>query len=219
MAIITTAEYKAYAGISGSTDDTFIGTAIAAAQKMAESFTGRTFDAGNFVDILDGNVGQPSVQVKSWPINSLTSVEYRVGTSWQTFTSDLYSYESVTGIIWINNPVWGRVTGASADWFGDADWQTTGYGMGVGPSPRIPEGQYNIRVTYNGGYSSNDMPADLKWAMYQAVDMLYTNRASNPMLQSESIMAYSYNKVMRNGRNTTFDMVIADLFGNFAGRP
>lgn len=217
MAIITTAEYKAYAGITSSTDNTFIGTAIAAAQKMAESFTGRTFDAGNFTDIIDGNVGQPSVQVKSWPINTLTSVEYRVGTSWQTFDSDLYSFEAVTGIIWINNPVWGRVTGS--DWFGDGDWQTTGYGMGVGPSPRIPEGQYNVRVTYNGGYAFVDMPADLKWAMYQAVDLLYTNRASNPTLQSESIMAYSYTKGMRNGRMVSFDMIIADLFANFAGRP
>jgi hypothetical protein len=219
MAIITTAEYKTYAGISGSTDDTFIGLAITAAQDMAEKFTGRRFDAGNYVDTIDGNIGQESVQVKSWPINTLTSVEYRVGTTFQTFDADLYSVDTTNGIIWINNPAWGRVTGSADSWYGDgADWQSTSMGAGIGPSPRFPEGSFNIRVTYNGGYTSQTMPASLKWAMYQAVDLLFTNRAANPMLQSESIMAYSYTKGYRNGRSVSMEMIMADLFGSEVGR-
>jgi hypothetical protein len=216
MAIITTAEYKTYAGITSNTDDTFIGLAISAAQSMAESYTGRTFDAGNFVDIIDGNVAQANAQVKSWPINTLTSVEYRSGTQWITFQSDIYTFEPETGLIWIRSPVWGRVSGTEAGWLGDGDgWSGPQYGIGTGPSPRIPEGQYNLRVTYNGGYAFANMPAELKWAMYQMVDVLFTNRARNPMLQSESIMSYSYSLGSKNGKPVTVEDMVASLFGSF----
>lgn len=216
MAIITTAEYKTYAGITSNTDDTFIGLAITAAQSMAEGYTGRRFDVDDFVDIIDGNVAQVNAQVKSWPINTLTSVEYRSGTQWITLQSDLYTFEPSTGLIWIRSPIWGRVTGVGAGFLDDSDgWNGPQYGIGTGPSPRIPEGQYNLRVTYNGGYATGDMPAELKWAMYQMVDALFTNRARNPMLQSESIMAYSYSMGSKNGKPVTMDDMVASLFGSF----
>ena len=218
MAIISLTDYKTYAGISGTTDDTFLTNAIAAAQSMAESYTGRTFDAGNFVDIVDGNVAQVNAQVKSWPINTLTSVEYRSGTTWITLQSDLYTFEPSTGLIWIRSPIWGRVTGAGGSFFDDTDgWNGPQYGIGTGPSPRIPEGQYNLRVTYNGGYATGDMPAELKWAMYQAVDALYTNRAANPMLHSENIMSYSYTKGYRTGGSLTLQRLIPEIFADFTG--
>jgi hypothetical protein len=61
MAYVTTAELRAYLGISGSGDDTLLDALIAAAQSMVDAYTGRTFEAAgdtthymHAVDDVDG---------------------------------------------------------------------------------------------------------------------------------------------------------------------
>ena len=45
MAYATVSQVKSYLGISASTDDTLLGTFIAAAQKIIDAHTRRTFEA------------------------------------------------------------------------------------------------------------------------------------------------------------------------------
>lgn len=201
MAIITTSEYKTYAGISGSGDDTFIGVCINAATAALQRLTGRTFEGGTLTEKYSAGPDQRSFQLRNWPVTSVTSVT-QIIYSGETFTIDssMYTVDATRGVLYFYDESWGR-------WFVDSAFNRlqpywTGY------RPAFDQGTFNYSIVYVAGSAVTD---DLKYALYQYVDAMFASRRRDPALQSQSIGQYSYTK----GQNTTLDQIAVTLFGPF----
>lgn len=201
MAIITTAEYKAYAGITVTTWDTFIGILIDAGTAALERLTGRNFDAATLTQKYTCGPGQTTIQLKSWPINTITSVTYNYAAGGSvTLSSDLYSFNSGTGTLYLRPQLYGRFF---------QDWQTnSGLATLIDWVPQFVEGNYDYTVVYT---TTSAVTNDLKYAMYQWIDAAFAARRRDPALQSESIGSYSYSL----GQASSMDAVTVRLFGPF----
>ena len=128
MAIITTSEYKTYAGITASTWDTFIGVIIAAAQAMAETVTGRQFDSGTRTERYDGPIDSNTIQLRSWPVASITSVKYYTGpTAYSTLSSSTYTVDAVRGILYVPGSGQSEVLSSNRDT--DGFWEDPSIGV------------------------------------------------------------------------------------------
>lgn len=58
----------------------------------------------------------------------------------------------------------------------------------------IPRGVYNVQVTYTGGYTAQNLPADLKMGLYLAVESLYRRYKDRAVgLESQTISDWSRN--------------------------
>jgi len=73
MAIITTAQFKEYIGLTGSTYDTLIGALISRAQKAMESECSRAFDSTSYTEYCDGT-GTTLLHLDQWPVTAVGSV-------------------------------------------------------------------------------------------------------------------------------------------------
>lgn len=187
--LVTTSEYKAYAGITVSTYDTLIGVLIDIACAQIRRYCGRNltngFETATRTELYDGN-GSAELQLKEWPVTSITSVtlvDDAGGTSALETTGD-YRADLNTGVL--------RRLGAQHGRFAYDDMgQVSAPGWGV--SPCWDDGFQNWSVVYVGGYTT--IPDDLKYACYQVIDWLYAERRKNPALQSESLGSYSYTRM------------------------
>lgn len=197
MAIITTAEYKTWRGISVSTYDTLIGILIAGANaRGVEKYTGRFFDAGDYEELLDGS-GGASLQVSAYPINSVASVKLWDNTNQTAYVTltqyEDYHWNADSGLFYRTNAHTGRISepvyrrGFLPDGVDG--------GSGWGTVPNWPRGPQTVRVDYNGGYST--MPDDLKLSMYQYVDAIWAKTwgeaalPTSPLIE-ERIDQHSY---------------------------
>lgn len=187
MAVITTAQFKTYAGITVTTWDTLLGVLIPACQAEVESYCNRLFDTATYTETFDGdNSGQ--LQLSNYPITSITSVSY-VGPDGTTVAmpSTSYRYEANTGLLTLVPVSYSKST--AYDTMGNPLNEWT-YG------PRYNRGFQNYRVVYVGGYSS--MPADLQLAMYEYVaskfNPIKNGATADTNLLSESIGDYSYTR-------------------------
>ncbi len=192
MALITLAEYKAYAGITGTDLDTQLAVLLSIAQEQVRSMAGRSitdgFESASRTLVLDGN-GQNALQLVEWPVTSITSVSEidDQGTATAYATTD-YSVEAKTGLLHR-----GRYT-ASGRFAGDSagGWQGAGVYDTWGTAPCWPEGETNISVVYTGGYAT--IPYGIKMACYRAIDMLRAD-AGKGNFTSETISGdYSYTR-------------------------
>lgn len=183
MAIISTSEYKIWAGISGSAQDAVIAVLIASAQATLERFTGRDFDGATFTEYYNG--GGTTIQLKNYPITSITSLQYRdaAGNLTSIPTTD-WRVDLDTGIV--------SMLGVSdIRQYDDAmdDLTTRSFDR----TPEFARDFRHIKVVYVGAYAST-YPDDLKLVMYELVSLLSSMRASDPTMKSESIGAYSYTR-------------------------
>jgi hypothetical protein len=185
VAVITTAEFKTYRGITVSTWDTLIGNLNAAAQARAERFCGRSFDQTTYTEKHNG--GASVVMLRNLPVASITSVAITTADgSSSTVASTSYTFNANTGELRLAN-----------DEFGfdfDAPEGAARYSWGW--KPRFPRGLQNVTVVYVGGYST--APADLKQVLYEMVDEMfspiYTGQGDSKQYQSESLGQYSYSR-------------------------
>lgn len=163
VAIISNSDYKSFKGISASTYDSQLTVVIPAAQSAVEQWCGRVFDTATFTEKHNGN-GWHQIVLKNAPVTTLTSVTVigPDGTS-EVVDSATYTFEAETGIVGFQPATEGVL---SVDEWGvseDRAWDV---------SPQFSQGFQNLSVVYVGGYSSGTMPAGLKLAMYQYVDVL-----------------------------------------------
>lgn len=182
MAIISTANYNAYAGTSGQ--DTLIGTLIAAGQKQVENYCNvTTFDEATYTDeVYDGNDSDTLV-LKNTPITAVSAVKVRSGladATPETLDTNTYVFEgrllrrlSDSDLYW-ESPVGFRLNAAAT----------------VVSAAKWPAGFQNVLVTYTAGYTS--FPADLQLAMYRLVDSLLARIGRDSNLQSENLGDYGY---------------------------
>lgn len=184
MAVVTDTEYKTWAGTSGTALDSWLAQVIDEAQGFAEEWCGRQFESGTKTEYYDG-LGATTIEVRSPPINSLTSVSYLSGVSsgapsYTAFDSGSYWYDSSSGILSRYNSF--DAFQDTTDIFGRSVW---------------PDGCKNIRVIYDGGYGSQGgaaVPDALKLAMYRFLDFLRELRGKSGSLQSETMGSYSYTR-------------------------
>lgn len=205
MAIATTAEYKVWAGISGSTYDSVIAVVIAGVQKEMEDYCGRLFDyQDDAVEYYDGTDTDYLV-VANVPIRAIASIKVvansgsAVPTVLYTYPTTAYSFDQNTGVI--------RLLGGSDSFIYDDE-----NGIGAAPaferaatSARFPAGYRNIQVSYDAGYGASPaqavMPDSLKLALYKLVDMQMAMRGKDTSLASENLGQYSYTRAAGAGGN------------------
>lgn len=192
MAIASTAEYKTYAGISGSTDDTVLGVLITCANDLITRYCNRSgFDSATYTERYDCGPGQATFTVRAPPITSITSIKRLVGTNDSvTLDSDTYTFDAASGIVYL----WGAA--GYADEWGMPGFTPAPMGPRVGSM--FSESKLQYQIIYAGGYGT--IPDGLKLALYRVVDGLWASRRRDPALQSESIGAYSYS--LSQGANT-----------------
>jgi len=187
MPVITQADYKTWAGITGSDLDAWLALILPAAQSRAEEWCDREFDSKSRTEFYD-SFGAGSIQLRSTPVTAVESVSYLSGTS-----SGVPSYTAFD---------------SSSYWFdGDSGLLSRFTAFDVFPSkldrdgtPVWPEGTRGIKVVYTGGYT--DAPDGLKLAMYSLVDNLRAKRGKGAMMQSESMGSYSYTRAALTSETT-----------------
>jgi hypothetical protein len=184
LAIITTAEYNTYAGISGQ--DTVVAVLILGAQAAIQRHCDvASFDEATYtLEKYDGT-GTDQLCLRNRPVTAVSAVKIREGLADATPTTletNTYLFETDLS---------GLLTRISDSGFWDQGFGINGV-VRVSTCPVWPVGRQNIVVTYTAGYSSGTMPADLKTAMYRLVDSLRGRRGRDPSLQSESMGAYSW---------------------------
>ena len=188
MALISTSEYKAYAGISGTGDDTAIGVYVNIANAWIARMCGRTFESATYTEYYDGD-GTDTLVLKNTPITSITSIKFRNAddTLDTALSSTLYRVDLATGVI--------KLLGSTRVW----GYDDTSSGLPATElvySSRFTEGHQNWQVVYVGGYAT--IPDDLKYAAYLTVDLLFNNRGQAGMFNAESIGQYSYQRASRD---------------------
>jgi len=206
LAIITTAEYKAYAGISGTAQDAQLDILIPGLQAELERRTGRKFDSATYTEYVDGS-DSPQISVRNYPITSVTSVQLidRSETVVYTYDAAYYKIELDTGLISRQSGgMWGgEVSDAYPNW-----WQPLPSPLTYQLGPAFPDGWRNIKVIYVGGYASNAMPADLKLLMYDLTSTRLAQIGQDMGLESEGLGHYNY----KRGQNA------ADIWEIYATR-
>lgn len=202
MAIATTAEYKVWAGISGSTYDSVIAVVIAGVQSEMETYCGREFDYNaDTQDLYDGT-GSDTLVIRNAPItsnNTTIKLVDALGNVLMTYPASSYKIDLNTGVT--------RLVSSVTTWqYRDNDTAAPVY-VGTGDHPCFPDGHRNILVTYQGGYgdaqsgSSYRMPDSLKLALYKLVDMQMAMRGKDLSLASENLGQYSYTRAAGAGGN------------------
>lgn len=184
MALTTLSSVKSYLGITGSDEDTLLNTFITQATAVINKYCLRTLEAAAYTEYYEGN-GRPELVLRQYPINSLTSIHvdddgYYAQGSGAFGSGDLltegvdYTYRSGSGIVYRIGSVWpARTFKSGSDLVGQ----------------RIP-GYGNIKVIYNGGYST--VPDDLALAANMLISTLRRGAGNGGNFKSESLEYYSY---------------------------
>lgn len=168
MAIDTASAYKAFTGSTVS--DSIVTSAIAASQAAMERYCGRDaagFESATWTELYDGT-GVDWLQLRHWPVTSITSVSLRESKTAYT-AIEATTYDVTTrGRLYLLAPV--------------SSWD--------GLASEFSEGTQNWKVVYVGGYSS--LPADLVNVCRTMTANLLASRGVDPTLASESVGSYSW---------------------------
>lgn len=186
MAIITVAEYKAFAGITASTWDAQLAVIIPALQDVIERWCNRTFDTATFTEKHDG-AGTDELNLRNPPIASVTSVTITTGSDSVALAATDYAFSTTgTGRLWmLPVAVWVMAWEAASAW-------SNAHG-GLTGRPCFPIGRENITVVYAGGYST--MPAGLKLAMYRLTAITLAQAGIDTTMKSETLGQYAYTRL------------------------
>ena len=179
MAITTTAEYKAYRGITSAAQDTLLGTVVTAVSEAIERYCRRTFATASYTERIDGS-GTPSIFVKNAPITAIASIKLYSGTTLgSAMTSTLYLFDaaSAAGEIRLVDSEETRI-------FLDPLSGMSVHGASQYTS-RWPIGHRNVEVAYTGGYSA--VPNDLKFIAHEMVDDRIAMIGANRAVSAESL--------------------------------
>lgn len=166
-ALTSVTNVKAFLLITSSSFDTLFELFINGCSQWIENECGgrRFNDSGVDVqELIDGDydgTGRCMIFPKAWPINSITSIEYKTGSlnspTWVAFNASDYTYDSEAGIIYSNASL-----------------------------SSIKPDRQNIRLTYQGGYVSGELPSDLELACVKMVAKEFDKKRSQGIV-SESV--------------------------------
>lgn len=187
MAIVSASDYKTWKGISASTYDAQLAVVIPAAQSLAEKFCNRKFENATYTEKFSGT-GWTQIVVSNAPITDIDfiSVADASGAGF-TLSSDDFTYSTDdSGIIGFSPAIEGTTAVGRLGPLDTIPWVN---------SPNFSPGFLNVSVGYDGGYTSQDMPASLKFAMYSLIDVMLGSAIQQPGMmnfKSEDLGNYSY---------------------------
>lgn len=184
--LVSTAEYKQWRSITGSSQDTLIAFLLGMSSAFVRRMCGRDltngFESATRTETYSGT-DETTIQLREWPITSVTSVtQLWAGGSSEVLDSNTYRVDADTGLlsridVWRNRFASVRTDGSMVV----GTWK---------PEPHYAEGFLNFSVVYEGGYGT--IPADLHQAVCQLTDILYASRGRDVSLQSENLGQYSW---------------------------
>lgn len=179
MAIITLADYKTHAGITGDGDNSrlqdIIDEAHAALRRAAFRDMSNGFESATRTEDYESTTGE--LQLKEYPVTSVTSItpindDNTLGTA---IDSTKYRLDKVLGIVSLNGSQNGRVIIDA-----DADREVLG-------TWRFEPRFNRVRVVY-----VSDAPAaDVKGAVKRMVDGLYSSVRRDHSIGSQSLGGWS----------------------------
>lgn len=145
--LVTINAYKAFRGITGTTDDTRLNVIVPSVSNLVKNYCGRNFIDNYSVDKVQYfSIKWPQnvVFLSEIPLVSITSVEEfeseAEGSAYQTLTADDYRYDTNLDAV---------------------------YRIASGTRKDFPQGINSVKVTYKGGYSA--LPEDLKLAVIDLI--------------------------------------------------
>ena len=152
-----------------SDQQSVVDTLVDVASELIEKYCNRIFLAANYVEVINGT-GENYIIVKNNPVNSLTSIEFldSVLGTWASVDDAEFNYDGNLGQIW-----WATYS------------ESTSKYRGV-----FPELLQNIRVTYNGGYTTVPMPVQMACA--QMVEVMYDPTLGAGTIEKEKLGEYFY---------------------------
>lgn len=178
MAIITLTEYKTWASITGTGDDTRLQVVIDAAHAALRRYCGRSltngFESATRTEDYESTSGE--VQLREWPVTSVTSITPidNTNTLGTAFDSTTYRLDSRTGIVTLNGSESGR-------YFYDDDEYLVSGGWGWVPSVG------RVRIVYVSTAAADDV----KMALYRTVDGVYASIRRDSGIASQSVGQWS----------------------------
>ena len=182
--LISIAEYKVWAGITGTAQDAVLTVLVDAVSMEVRRWCDRNltdgFESKERTERYDGN-NEQTIQLKEWPTASVAEVRiYQADGNYDTLDSTTYRIDEDSGVLSRIDPKTGR--------FPVTAFGTVNATFSV--QPWFDQGWQNVSVRYTGGYAT--IPADLKMACYRLTDLAYAARGLNFGIQSESLGQYSY---------------------------
>ena len=178
MAIVTLSQYKVWAGISGTADDTRLQVVIDAVHAAVRRYCGRAltngFETATRTEDYVSDSGE--LQLKEWPVTSITSItpidtSNTLGTA---FDSSAYRVDLPTGIVTLNSAEAGR-------YFYDDDEHLVDGGWGWVPK------WGRVRVVYVNDAAA----ADVEMALYKTIDGVYAGIRRDSGVASQSVGNWS----------------------------
>lgn len=172
----TRAEVKEFIGIdSGNTTyDDFINSMLTNSSSIIKSYLGRDIVQATYTDHYYDGDGSDTLILRQYPIISVTSLYDDPD---RDFGSDSLLDEDPNGdrdfLIVNKNEI-------------DNEGIIRRIQGGI-----FYKGKQNIKITYVGGYSSANVPADIKQAQIQLVTFFYNNRGNNLNIKSFKLGNYS----------------------------
>lgn len=186
MAVITAANYKAYAGIGDTSLDARLAVLIPCLQDEVERWCGRLFDTASFTEKIDGS-GSDTIAVRNYPITSIASITLLYpDANTSVYASTDYGFSTKEdGRIWL---LGGGARRSGLD--EDGNPVTPSFGT----SPNFPEGRDNLSVVYVGAYGSGaaTVPPSLQFALYKTLDEYIAQTRNDPGITSENLGKYAY---------------------------
>jgi hypothetical protein len=212
--LISLTDYKTWAGISGTAQDTVLTFLLDSASTMIRQACERDlttgFESASRTFYANG-ADMAAILVPERPITTLTSVAWvdESGTATLYDATD-YTYDADAGIVTLQYPITNRFTGTGLSGINRSGWtsfNTMQEGQGWTESPSFGAGTRNIRIVYTGGYAT--IPKDLQIACAMVVDTLNSRRGADTLKKSETIGQYSYTR--DNLVNTTTGQIMGPL--------
>lgn len=160
--LTTSSDVKSYLDITASTWDTLLANLVTNCSVWIENYCGGKRFKNSGVDVTEYHDGDPNLEgkkiifVRNTPIISVTSVSYASGS--------------------LSSPTWTAFDAASYYVRNDRGGQLI--------FDSLPQGNQNIRVIYQGGYST--IPEDLALACIQLIARVFNKRKSEGVL-NESV--------------------------------
>lgn len=160
--IISDTDFKNYAGINHSDDDSRISDLVTKISDWVKSETGRSFITENRVERVNG--GGHSIEVRNLPIDTVNSIKDTFESDPSALDSDTYDVDDERGLIYRRSDSISPLIPGRTIW---------------------PHGKRRWKVDYDGGYGSkqDDIPEEVKIPVLSVCVTIY----NDPDLSIKSI--------------------------------
>ncbi len=212
MPIVTPTTYNVYRNTSDTSQDTQITALILQITDYAQTVLGLTFETATLTERYTVRPGQQTIQLRTYPVQSVTSIKCFYGTEsadYTTLSTSSYYTNLTTGLISIVGA--GNRSGIASDTA--AFFNASLSDFAIGQLPCFVPGIDNHEIVYVGGRAS--VPDGLKNCFYRALDLMLATAGDNPEMKSESIGAYSYTK-NDTSTGSSFQKQMQTIFSAYA---